>query len=65
MESFKTKIDCFSGRNIPQQQFSLSNSKFNDPFSLLRPKKKFGIKMYFFEITGTDHLIAKKDERRN
>jgi two-component SAPR family response regulator len=64
MKPFDIKINCFGGLNLPQQQLSLSKRESNDLFSLLNQKKKrkikFGIKIYVFKITETDHLIVKK-----
>jgi hypothetical protein len=69
MKPFDIKIDCFGGLNLPQQQqLSLSKPESNDLFSLFHEKKqkkrkmKFGIKIYIFKITETDHVIVKKDE---
>jgi len=68
MKPFDIKINCFGGLNLPQQQLSLSKRESNDLFSLLNQKKKrkikFGIKIYVFKITETDHLIVKKNGGR-
>jgi hypothetical protein len=68
MKPFDIKINCFGGLNLPQQQLFLSEPEFNDLLSTPQKKKKtkkrkikFGIKIYVFKITKTDHLIVKKD----
>jgi len=67
MESFDTKVDCFSG-GIVTKKNSLSTPEFSDPFSLLHPKMnwkhrkiKLGTKIKFLNIRMTNYLLAKKD----
>jgi hypothetical protein len=68
MRPFNIKNNCFGGQNPHQQTFSLSKLESNN---LLSPptkenwkmnKMKSNIKIEFYKIQGTNHLISKKNE---
>jgi hypothetical protein len=62
MEPFNTKINHFSGWNLPQWPLSLSRLESEDSLNKKGKKEEneFGTKMYFLEIQGPSHFIPKK-----
>jgi hypothetical protein len=63
---------CFVGQVPHQLTLSFFKPEFSDLFSLVQPKKnwkiskmKFDIKIKFYKILGTSHLIDKKNEGLN